>query len=127
MRNNLRIMQDYSVTIIDFDDSFSFNIASTLSELGLNCQVINYLDFKSSNAKRDENQVYILGPGPGHPIEYESVITPFLKATYGVSNNFFIGICLGHQMLLDFLGYDIGKKKPTNSWSIEVNSSSQLE
>jgi anthranilate/para-aminobenzoate synthase component II len=115
MRNNLRIMQNYSMKIIDFDDSFSFNIASTLIELGLDCQVINYLDLKYENINCSENKVYLLGPGPGHPIDYRNVIAPFLNKTFGVGNNFFMGVCLGHQMLLDFLGYEIGKKiQPTH-------------
>ena len=91
------------IFIIDFDDSFTYNIANVLYQVEKNIKVVSHLDFfTESNIRTLDSHIFplgiILGPGPGHPKDY---VTYFEKISYlrSRSNIFFLGICLGHQIL----------------------------
>ena len=64
-------MVDRKVIIIDFFDSFTYNIASQLNQFGLKAKVISYDRLNTIdrylNAK---GNAIIYGPGPGHPDDY---------------------------------------------------------
>lgn len=106
-------MQDYKVTIIDFDDSFSHNICSQLFSMGIDSELKNFRNFNSSSSQVSK-QVFILGPGPGHPRDYPDVV----KSIYGKNGIYIMGVCLGHQMILHFLGFKLLKKiSPTHGQS----------
>jgi anthranilate/para-aminobenzoate synthase component II len=97
------------ISICDFEDSFTYNILSELKLLGLACNVVAFKDvfiFLQSLVDTDKKHVVILGPGPGHPRDYrqyENLIQDLLKN----KNLFIMGICLGHQLILESLGYSI--------------------
>jgi anthranilate/para-aminobenzoate synthase component II len=97
------MLNSTKIYIVDFDDSFTYNIASELFPLISKIEVINYKDFFSNDSLLllIENNNYpfaiILGPGPGTPIQYQkyfSLIKKFKKN----KNIFLMGICLGHQI-----------------------------
>ena len=103
------------VYILDFNDSFTFNIYSTLKEINtqLRIEVIPYnqiinclkhLEYTKSKCS------LILGPGPGHPDDYDFVL-PFLKPVIENENIFLMGICLGHQIILKFFHFKIKRAK----------------
>lgn len=79
-------------TFIDFDDSFSFNVVQELSEVGFNVQVIHWKDFDVF----PESGLLVLGPGPGHPDDYQSIF-PLIRDWLSLGRPFF-GVCLGHQI-----------------------------
>jgi anthranilate/para-aminobenzoate synthase component II len=90
------------IIVIDFEDSFTFNIASVIYPFESNIIVLSHKVFFNSQLEKylssKEKHALILGPGPGHPIEYKnyfSLIEEFRKK----SNFYVMGICLGHQML----------------------------
>ena len=97
--------------ILDFQDSFTYNIFSVLKETNptLRIKVIPYKEILSlcrslKSTKRKFG--LILGPGPGHPDEYlevESYISTFLA----MKNVYLMGICLGHQIIAKALGHNI--------------------
>lgn len=103
---------------IDFDDSFSYNIKSYLSQIvrdESSLQSIHYSkfnDFFFSSESLDlfekkykiEKSKYIicLGPGPGHVNEYIEAVKN-IKLFYKKSNCLLVGICMGHQLLLNIL------------------------
>lgn len=107
---------------IDFDDSFSHNIIQYLSEISCELKVINY---KSLNTKHllFTPKALILGPGPGHIEEYQDFVTK-IKTWLDNINIKKVGICLGHQILLNyFLGLRIVRsKKIMHGSSMKIDS-----
>lgn len=93
---------DYDCLIFDFQDSFTYNIASELKSLGIKSKVIAYENvaevyqlLKNSSDKK----VLIHGPGPGHPNDYSHLFVD-LNKLLDKKNFFHLGICLGHQMMM---------------------------
>lgn len=90
------------IIIIDFEDSFTHNIASVIFPYEKSIKVIPHQEFFYSMAEDFMNSkvrhALILGPGPGHPIEHEKYFKQIEK--FRELKNFYVmGICLGHQML----------------------------
>lgn len=81
------------IVIVDFDDSFTFNILAELKVLGFSVQVINWTDFDETV----DFDLLVLGPGPGHPHDYASLF-PLVKKILASSKKV-LGICLGHQII----------------------------
>lgn len=113
-------MQVCDIYIIDFDDSFSYNIVSTLNQLGVKSKLVNYTKIVEKKGFYS-NCIFILGPGPGHPADYQEYLHSFLEKNFSLNNNFFLGICLGHQIILSWLGYGLSKRsKPIHGQSREI-------
>ena len=113
------------IFILDFDDSFTYNI---YSELKLACksepiQVVskeNCLNVLSTLTETDRKTLIILGPGPGHPHQY-NYLHPTLKKLMSNENVFILGICLGHQILGEILGHKISHcHEPMHGRAIEL-------
>lgn len=90
------------ILIIDFEDSFTYNIANVLYPHEKSIKVFKHLDFFSGAMNEvllsDKKHAVILGPGPGHPLEYQ-VYFEKIKILLEKENIFVMGICLGHQIL----------------------------
>ena len=90
------------ILIIDFEDSFTFNIASVLFPYEKKLKVINHHDFFNFKmleyAQSTLKHAVILGPGPGHPEQYLKYFEQ-IKKIKELSNFYVMGICLGHQIL----------------------------
>lgn len=92
--------------IFDYQDSFTYNIASELRILGLSVEVIpfekiqtTYKDLKKSTSKK----ILVHGPGPGHPDNYNFLYQD-LKNLLAEDQFFHLGICLGHQIMMEIQG-----------------------
>ena len=90
------------IIIIDFDDSFTYNIASVLYPYEKGLTVISHQEFFKNKLQNylnsKDKHAIILGPGPGHPNDHQQYfleIQKFRKLT----NFYIMGICLGHQIL----------------------------
>jgi anthranilate/para-aminobenzoate synthase component II len=97
------------IIIVDFEDSFTYNIANILFPFENKCRVVSHLDFfkQTDNDCRDlKNMAIILGPGPGHPEEYLKYFSK-IEALIFNKNIYLMGICLGHQLIGLIQGYDI--------------------
>lgn len=97
--------------LLDFDDSFTNNIASELNELGHECSVQNWRDWHGPLSEPMQESLasfdgVILGPGPGHPDEY-SALRPLLSFLVYDQTRPCIGICLGHQLIWQALGVEV--------------------
>jgi anthranilate/para-aminobenzoate synthase component II len=95
------------VRIIDFFDSFTFNIVSEFYAQGIVCEVVSYIDFLKRPVNLDIP--LLLGPGPGSVEDYQNFYTFF-------EDNYFkklptAGICLGHQFLCHMSGMQVVKSK----------------
>ncbi len=99
------------IFVIDFNDSFTYNIVSEIYKLNSNVEVINYkifnLNFINIIEKQFEDIGIVLGPGPGHPNEYSSTKSIIDYLLTKPDKFKLMGICLGHQLIGQALGYQI--------------------
>ncbi len=92
-------------TFVDFDDSFSFNVVQELVEVGFTVDVVHWKDFDVL----PEQGLLVLGPGPGHPDDYQRIFPLVQQWLRGKKP--FLGICLGHQILWRILGEAVVRSK----------------
>lgn len=99
------------IYILDFEDSFTYNIFSELFLINSNIKVIEKKDHQVVLNTFQPSDILIIGPGPGHPDQYTNyfkAIREKVKQGYKVW-----GICLGHQIIGRALGLEIEhSKKP---------------
>jgi anthranilate/para-aminobenzoate synthase component II len=112
------------ILIVDFDDSFTYNIANILFPFVSECKIISHQDFFSHKYfSFEKNTGLILGPGPGHPDQYVKYF-PTIKKLMADKNIYLMGICLGHQLLNLVNGKNITKSQsPMHGQSVAVNFS----
>ncbi len=104
--NQSQILINMKVLIVDFEDSFTFNIQGMLKEWGIPSEVLNNKNLSLQHIKDKSYQTVIWGPGPGHPDEYSSA-SLIIEELFKESKVYQIGICLGHQLILKSMGYEI--------------------
>lgn len=104
--------------LIDFEDSFTFNVAAELERSGARCEVLPWTHLRDP-VRREESelpQLIVLGPGPGHPDEYG--VGPRL-ATWWTTGVPLAGICLGHQLIARMLGLRVERStKPLHGETV---------
>jgi anthranilate/para-aminobenzoate synthase component II len=93
------------ILIVDFDDSFTYNIAEICQRSSHKFVVLNYRQVTFELIKDEKYKSIIWGPGPGHPSKYPEVIKLIKSLLY--DGIFHYGICLGHQLIFSALGYKI--------------------
>ncbi len=115
------------IYIIDFEDSFTFNIATELYFFEKDIQVVAHLDFFAAKkfpqfiSQINSPTAIILGPGPGNPEEYAHYFSQirFLKENPFI---FLMGICLGHQVIALMDGLSIRSSlRPTHGGQVKIN------
>ena len=114
--------------IIDNYDSFVYNIAQYLGELGVNCDVIRNDKITVQQIKQKNYDAIIISPGPGTPEEekYFGVCSEVIK-DLGPSTPI-LGVCLGHQGIIHAFGGKVtnagcvrhGKTSPVNYVETEL-------
>ncbi len=89
---------------IDFDDSFSNNILELFNSIDLPLYALNWrsCDVKDLEQYQDNINFIVLGPGPGHINEYRHFLDSKINHILNSKNIKKIGICLGHQLLLNY-------------------------
>ncbi len=90
--------------IIDNYDSFVYNIAQYLGELGVTCDVIRNDRITLQEIKEKNYDAVIISPGPGTPEDekYFGVCSKVIKDMG--SEMPILGVCLGHQGIIDAFG-----------------------
>ena len=90
--------------IIDNYDSFVYNIAQYLGELGVDCDVVRNDKITISEIKQKNYDGIIISPGPGTPDEkkYFGVCMDVIKDMG--SSIPILGVCLGHQGIISSFG-----------------------
>jgi anthranilate synthase component 2 len=90
--------------IIDNYDSFVYNIAQYLGELGADCDVIRNDKITITEIKEKKYDGIIISPGPGTPDDekYFGVCSDVIK-NLGTSTPI-LGVCLGHQGIISSFG-----------------------
>ena len=116
--------------LLDFNDSFTYNIASELYDLGISTEVVaknDILEKLSETIFSKKKTVIVYGPGPGHPDEYK-IFFPLIKQALKNPNLYHLGICLGHQILWRVMGREvIPSKKPVHGQKIDFRVPSWSE
>jgi anthranilate synthase/aminodeoxychorismate synthase-like glutamine amidotransferase len=84
------------VLLIDNYDSFTFNLAHRLGELGAEVKVIRNDAITVSEIERLAPERLVISPGPGRP-ETAGVTVEALRRFVGTMP--VLGVCLGHQAL----------------------------
>lgn len=115
------------IYIIDFEDSFTFNIATELYAFEKDIIVVSHDEFfgkKTFNhlmANLKTHTAIVLGPGPGNPDEYQNYF-PQIEELRNNPNVFLMGICLGHQILAMMDGLSIRRSiKPVHGGQVKIN------
>lgn len=97
--------------VIDFNDSFTYNIVSEIYQHYKNVTVIHYqavsFEFLKDLETKNDLLGVVLGPGPGHPLEYNKVFPAIDYMLQRPKKFKLLGICLGHQIIGSILGYSI--------------------
>ena len=90
--------------IIDNYDSFVYNIAQYLGELGVECEVIRNNKITVQQIKEKNYDAIIISPGPGTPEDkkYFGVCSEVIKDIGPTTP--ILGVCLGHQGIIDAFG-----------------------
>ena len=90
--------------IIDNYDSFVYNIAQYLGELGVDCEVIRNNKITLEEIKQSNYDAIIISPGPGTPEnkKYFGVCTEVIREIGPTKP--ILGICLGHQGIIHAFG-----------------------
>ena len=87
------------IALIDNYDSFTYNLAHLVRELGAEADVMRNDKFQIGELERFDK--IILSPGPGIPSE--AGLMPEVIRTYATSKPM-LGVCLGHQALGEAFG-----------------------
>ena len=90
--------------IIDNYDSFVYNIAQYLGELGVECEVIRNDKITVDTIKQKKYDGIIISPGPGTPDDkkYFGVCSDVIKDIGSITP--ILGVCLGHQGIISSFG-----------------------
>lgn len=96
------------VLIIDNYDSFVYNLARYVMELGYETRVVRHDDISVDEIERLEPQAIIISPGPCSPDE--------AGVSLAAANHFarklpIMGVCLGHQVLAQVFGAHVGRSQ----------------
>lgn len=83
------------ILIVDNYDSFVYNIAQYLGELGADV-VVHRNDSESLDSVIGSVDGYVISPGPGHPREANRSLDVISNDGYGRP---VLGVCLGHQAI----------------------------
>jgi anthranilate synthase component 2 len=108
--------------IIDNYDSFVYNIAQYLGELGVDCDVIRNDKITLEQIKKNRYDAIIISPGPGTPDEkkYFGVCSDVIKDIGPTTP--ILGVCLGHQGIIQAFG-----GKVTNAGCVRHGKTSLVE
>ena len=94
-------MRAQRVLLVDNHDSFTYNLAQYLGELGAAVEVV--LSDRIAVADVDEARcdAIVISPGPGRP-ETAGISVPLVRASAGARP--ILGVCLGHQAIVTAFG-----------------------
>lgn len=91
------------ILIVDNYDSFVYNLAQYIGELGATATVVRN-DSPRLEALLGNADGYIVSPGPGHPRETRRSLEVISQDGYGRP---VLGVCLGHQAIAHVHGGEV--------------------
>ena len=108
--------------IIDNYDSFVYNIAQRLGELGITSDVIRNDKITIENIEKSHYDAIIISPGPGTPDDerYFGICKKVIMELGPVKP--ILGVCLGHQGIISCFGGNV-----VNAKNIRHGKTSQIK
>jgi anthranilate synthase/aminodeoxychorismate synthase-like glutamine amidotransferase len=94
------------ILLVDNYDSFTYNLAHLFGELGAEVVVRRNDEITPDEAEALEPSHLVVSPGPGRP-EDAGATPEILRRLSG--NVPTLGVCLGHQALVQVFGGDVGQ------------------
>lgn len=91
--------------LLDNYDSFTYNLAQYLGELGADVKVFRNDETTVSKIKKLRPEAIVLSPGPGRP-ENAGIMNELIQAMSAQLP--ILGVCLGHQAIAQVNGAKIG-------------------
>jgi anthranilate synthase/aminodeoxychorismate synthase-like glutamine amidotransferase len=90
--------------IVDNYDSFTYNLAQELGELGAAVEVVRNDAFAVADVLADLPDGVVISPGPGDPSD-AGLSNDTIRAVAGVRP--LLGVCLGHQCIGEIYGGEV--------------------
>ncbi len=109
------------ILLIDNYDSFVFNLARYIEELGHNVIVVRNDEIGPNQVRKLHPDAIIFSPGPCGPDEAGNSLTLIdtLKSEYPM-----LGVCLGHQSIAQVFGGKVKRaKRPVHGMTSEIHHS----
>jgi anthranilate synthase/aminodeoxychorismate synthase-like glutamine amidotransferase len=94
------------VLLVDNYDSFTYNLAQYLGELGCSLEVVRNDALTVEDARRKEFTHLVISPGPGSP-EQSGVCPALIREFAGLRP--VLGVCLGHQAIGQVFGGTVNR------------------
>lgn len=92
------------ILLLDNYDSFTYNLAQYLGELGADIQVFRNDEITVEEINGLRPIAIVLSPGPGRP-ENAGIMNDLIKQAGGIAP--ILGVCLGHQAIGQVYGANI--------------------
>ena len=99
-------MNPVRIFLLDNHDSFTFNLAQLLGELGAAVEVVYSDAIALSDVSESRCDAVVISPGPGRP-EDAGISVPLVAAV--ASRLPLLGVCLGHQAIVQAFGGTIAR------------------
>jgi anthranilate synthase/aminodeoxychorismate synthase-like glutamine amidotransferase len=96
------------ILLIDNYDSFTYNLAHLFGELGAEVDVRRNDAIDADEAERLEPSHLVISPGPGRPADAGATSEIIRRLAPRVPT---LGVCLGHQAIVEVFGGDVGPAK----------------
>lgn len=100
-----------TITLVHNEDDFIYMLQHMFHSMGINTSIIRFNDYR---VELDRSDITLVGPGPGNP---NNITSDKIKKNYQITTELIrlkkkaLFVCLGHQILCKFLGFNIYRKK----------------
>jgi anthranilate synthase component 2 len=96
------------ILLVDSYDSFTYNLAHLFRELGVEVIVRRSDEIDADAAEELQPSHLVLSPGPGRPSEAGNLLEIVRRVSPRTPT---LGVCLGHQAIVEAFGGEIGQAK----------------
>ena len=94
--------------LIDNYDSFTYNLAHLFGQLGVEVEVRRNDAIDADEAERLAPSHLVISPGPGRPADAGATPAILRRLASRVPT---LGVCLGHQAIVEVFGGEVGRAK----------------
>ena len=96
------------ILLVDNYDSFTYNLADLLGQLGADVLVRRNDDVSPDEAERLAPSHLVISPGPGRPENAGETPAILRRLVERVPT---LGVCLGHQAIVQLYGGEVGRAR----------------